>query len=165
MSTAPPLPCDIRAYRSPDDAAATYAVFQAAIRQTASSVYGPGQVEAWAGPAPTDLNDWDRRRGEASTLVAEVDNTVVGFTDLLPDGLVDMLFVHPRSGGRGIARALLTATMYDARSRGFTELRTFASRSAQPTFERLGFTVIADRPDNMVRGVSIPHAEMCRYLS
>jgi putative acetyltransferase len=92
------MTCDIRAYRGPDDATATFDVFQAAICQTASSVYGPGQVEAWAGPARTDLSDWDRLRREASTLVAEVDDTVVGFTDLLLDGLVDMLFVHPRSG-------------------------------------------------------------------
>lgn len=158
------MTCDIRAYRGPDDAAATFDVFQAAIRQTASSVYGPDQVEAWAGPARTDLSDWDRRRREASTLVAEVDDTVVGFTDLLPDGLVDMLFVHPRSGGRGVARALLTAVMRDARARGLTELRTLASRSAQPAFERLGFTVVVQRPDNTVRGVVVPNAEMRRRL-
>ncbi|MGW2162024.1 GNAT family N-acetyltransferase [Nonomuraea sp. NPDC001699] len=158
------MTCDIRAYRGPDDATATFDVFQAAIRQTASLVYGPRQVDAWAGPARTDLSDWDRRRQEASTLVAEVDDTVVGFTDLLPDGLVDMLFVHPRSGGRGVARALLTAIMREARARGLTELRTLASRSAQPAFERLGFTVVAHRPDNTVRGVVVPNVEMRRCL-
>ena len=151
---------EIRAYRSPEDVEATFGVFQAAIRQTASAVYRPDQVDAWAGPTPTDLSDWDVRRRRASTLVAAVDDTVVGFTDLLPDGLVDMLFVHPRAGGRGIARALLTAITLDARTRGITELRTFASRSAQPTFERLGFTLVAHRPDNTLRGVVVPNAEM-----
>ena len=159
------MTCDIRAYRGPEDATVTFDIFQAAIRQTASSVYGPDQVDAWAGPARTDLSDWDRRRREASTLVAEVDDTVAGFTDLLPDGLVDMLFVHPRSAGSGVARALLTATMRDARARGLTQLRTLASRSAQPTFERLGFTVVADRPHNTIRGVVVPNAEMCRLLA
>ncbi|WP_159621072.1 GNAT family N-acetyltransferase [Ruania rhizosphaerae] len=165
MSIAAPTPCDIRAYRGPDDATATFDVFQAAIRQTAASVYAPDQVEAWAGPARTDLTTWDMRRRKAATLVAEVEGVVVGFADLTPDGLVDMVFVHPRAGGRGIARALLTAVMHDARAWGLTELRTFASRSAQPAFERLGFVVVADRPDNMVRGVAVPNAEMRRYLA
>ena len=69
-------------------------------------------MEAGAGPNPpggpprADLSSWDARRRPASTLVAVADDTVVGFTDLLPDGLVDMLFVHPRTGGGRIARAL-----------------------------------------------------------
>jgi putative acetyltransferase len=123
-------------------------------------VYGPDQVDAWAGPARTDLSGWDVRRRRASTLVAELGDTVVGFADLLPDGLVDMLFVHPRAGGRGVARALLTAIKLEARARGITDLRTFASRSAQPAFERLGFALVAHRPDNTVRGVVVPNAEM-----
>jgi putative acetyltransferase len=151
---------EIRPYRSPDDAIATFDLFQAAIRQTAAAVYGPDQIDAWAGPPTTDLNGWDGRRRQASTLVAEVDGTVVGFTDLLADGLVDMLYVDPRAGRRGIARALLTEIKLEARSREISELRTMASRSAQPVFLRLGFTLVADRPDNVVRGVVVPNAEM-----
>ena len=74
------------------------------------------------------------------------------------------MFVHPQAGGRGIARALLTAIKLEARTRGITELRTFASRSAQPTFKRLGFTLVAHRPDNIVRGVVVPNAELCCLL-
>ena len=160
MATVGRLQPEIRPYRSPDDAAATFDLFQAAIRQTAALVYGPDQIDAWAGPSRTDLTGWDCRRREASTLVAEVDGTVVGFTDLLPDGLVDMLFVDPRAGRRGLARALLAGVKLDARARGIPELRTLASRSAQPAFESLGFTLVADRPDNTVRGVVVPNAEM-----
>jgi hypothetical protein len=80
---------EIRRYRSPQDAAATFALFQAAIRETASAVYEPGQVDAWAGPPRADLDGWDSRRREAATLVAASGGIVVGFTDLLADGLVD----------------------------------------------------------------------------
>ena len=160
--TAERLQPEIRPYRSPEDAAATFAVFQAAIRQTAAAVYEPDQIDAWAGPsrARSDLSGWDGRRRDAWTLVAEADGTVVGFTDLLPDGLVDMLYVDPGAGRRGVARALLTEIKIEARSRGISELRTLASRIAQPVFERLGFSVVADRPDNTVRGVVVPNAEM-----
>jgi putative acetyltransferase len=155
---------EIRPYRSPDDAAATYVVARTAIRRTAGAFYEPDQIAAWLGPARLDLTEWDDRRRAASTRVAEVDGIVVGFSDLWPDGLVDMLFVDPRAGGRGVARALLTEITHDARARGIPELRTLASRSARPVFERLGFTVVADRPDNTVRGVVVPNTGMRRLL-
>lgn len=160
MVTTDRLHPGIRRYTSPGDVSTTFEVYQAAIRETAAHFYGPEQVEAWAGPRDSDLSDWDARRRNAFTLIAEVDDSVVGFTDLLPDGLVDMLFVHPRAGGRGVARALLTAIQREARARGIPELRTFASRSAQPVFERLGFTITAERSHNTVRGVVVPNAEM-----
>ena len=43
------------------------------------------------------------------TAVTEDGEGVGGFADLVGDGLVDMLFVHPRAGGQGVARALITA--------------------------------------------------------
>lgn len=154
----------VRPYRSPDDAAATSAAFRSAILVSAATVYTPAQIAAWLGPDDVDLDAWDARRRAAWTVVAEVEGVVVGFSDLLPDGLVDMLFVHPDAGRRGIARALLTAVEADARGRGITELRTFASRRARPVSERLGFVVVADRPDNTARGVVVPNCEMRRRL-
>ncbi|MGN8244399.1 GNAT family N-acetyltransferase [Cellulomonas soli] len=152
-----------RRYRSPGDAAATFEVFQSAIRQTAATVYAPEQIEAWAGPPDVDLTGWDARRRQAFTVVAQDGEGVVGFADLVGDGLVDMLFVHPRVGGQGVARALVAAITDEAWARGLPELRTFASRSARPAFERLGFVVVAERPDNAVRGVVVPNWQMrCR---
>jgi putative acetyltransferase len=160
---SPPL--IIRPYRSPDDAAPTFEAFRSAIRVTASAVYQPHQIDAWAGPPRTDLGGWDDRRRTATTLVAELDGAVVGFSDLLPDGLVDMLYVAPGAGRRGVARALVTEIKLLAQVRGIRELYTHASRSAQPAFQRFGFTVTADRPDNSVRGVVVPNAEMRCLLS
>ncbi|MGY4643578.1 N-acetyltransferase family protein [Cellulomonas sp. URHB0016] len=151
----------LRTYGHPGDAQATFDVFQAAIRQTAAAVYDPQQIEAWAGPPNPDLTGWDHRRRQATTLVAEAGGAVVGFADLCEDGLVDMLFVHPRAGRQGVARLLVEAVKDDARARGMTVLRTFASRSAEPAFERLGFTVVTYRPDNTAPGgVVVPNYEM-----
>ncbi|WP_448630734.1 hypothetical protein [Cellulomonas soli] len=59
-----------------------------------------------------------------------------------------------------MARALVTAITDETRARGLPGLRTFASRSARPAFERLGFVVVAERLDNAVRGVVVPNWEM-----
>lgn len=162
MTTAAPV---LRPYRSPDDASATLATCRRAIGVSAAEVYTPEQVAAWLGPDDVDLAAWDARRRAAWAVVAEVDGALVGFADLLPEGLVDMLFVHPVAGGRGVARALLTAVEAEARARGLTGLRTYASRRARPVFERLGWGVTVDRQDNTVRGVVVPNVEMRRDLT
>lgn len=163
MTVAPGRP-GVRRYRSPEDAAPTLDVFLAAVRRTAAAVYTAEQVAAWIGPDRADVDAWDRRRSRASTSVAELDGVVVGFADLLPDGLVDMLFVHPDAGRRGVASVLLAAVVDEARARGIAGLRTFASRSARPVFERAGFVLVAERPHNSVRGVVVPNAELHRFL-
>lgn len=162
MTTASPL---LRPYRSPDDAVATLDTYRTAVRVTAGQLYEPHQIAAWLGPDEVDVDAWDARRRTAWTVVAEIDGRVVGFSDLLPDGLVDMLFVHPDAGGRGVARALLTAVEDEARARGTTGLRTYASRRARPVFERLGWVVTVDRQDNTARGVVVPNYEMRRDLT
>ena len=155
-----PAPAVVRRYRSPDDAAATAATFRAAVTRTASADYDPEQVAAWAGPADVDLAAWDARRAATHTVVAVTQGRVVGFTDLLDDGLVDMLFVHPDAGGHGMARLLVEEVRQEARRRGLVRLHTHASRTAQPVLAHLGFRVVAERPDNRVRGVVVPNAEM-----
>ncbi|MGK5172858.1 GNAT family N-acetyltransferase [Geodermatophilus sp. CPCC 205761] len=133
----------VRAAR-PADAAVLAAVSRAAIEESAAGHYTPAQLAVWAA-----------RRSEAAharfvetttVLVAEVDGVVAGFASVAPaavDGLVpgevDQLFVAPSAGGRGVARALLTAVEAAARAAGLPALVTHASWRAAPVFERLGY--------------------------
>ena len=162
---SPSWSVEVRGYRSPDDASATFQTFRAAVTRTASADYAPEQIAAWAGPETTHLLAWDARRAAATTLVAETDGRVVGFTDLLEDGLVDMLFVPPDAGGRGVARLLVERIRQEARRRGLERLHTHASRTARPVLEHLGFRVVAERPDNRVRGQVVPNTAMACDLS
>lgn len=151
-------PPALREYRH-SDAAVTAGVFQAAIRTTAALYYDQDQIEAWGG-GQIDVARWDLNRSTAWTVVAELDGAVVGFSDLTADGELDMLFVHPAVGGRGIARHLVTAVLAEARRRGMEVVATHASRAARPAFERFGFVVDAENSRNMVRGVAVPNFDM-----
>ncbi len=126
------------------DAQATLDVFYRAIRVTASRDYDPDQLAAWASP-DIDPTDWATYRKEAETWVAEVDGTVVGFTDIDSTGYIDMMFVDPHAGRTGVATALLDRVTGIARSQGIGELTVNASLTARPFFERRGFTVIAEQ--------------------
>lgn len=148
----------VRAYR-PGDAEATWEAYWRAVRGTAARDYSPDQVAAWA-PDPVDLAAWNERRLGAHTFVATIEGRVVGFADIRDDGLLDMLFVHPDAGGRGVARALVDAVIERARELGLTRLHTHASRTARPAFERFGFVVDRANPDNWIRGQNLPNYEM-----
>lgn len=149
----------LRPYR-PDDAPATLAVFDNAIRVTAAQFYDRTQIDSWAPTSEVDLVAWNARRAKAWTVVAELDDRVVGFSDLAVGGLLDMLFVHPDAGGQGVARALVAAVLDHAREMGLRRVTTHASRAARPAFVRFGFVVDEENLRNMVRGVCVPNYEM-----
>ena len=52
------------------------------------------------------------------------------------------------------------AVLGEARRRGLTRVVTHASRTARPAFERLGFVVDRENPDNTTRGVRVPNFDM-----
>jgi DeoR/GlpR family transcriptional regulator of sugar metabolism/GNAT superfamily N-acetyltransferase len=132
----------LRRYES-SDATATLGVFLRAIQVTAAHDYSPPQIEAWT--AGIELDSWARRRAEAGTWVAVLGGVVVGFTDIDRSGYIDMMFVDPSAGRRGVARALLRHVRSIATADGTEELTVNASRTARPFFEREGFSVRAEQ--------------------
>jgi putative acetyltransferase len=144
------------------DAAATLDVYLRAVRGTASRDYTPEQIAAWA-PDDLDPERWAARRAAASTVVAVEGERVIGFADLLDEGHIDMTFVVPEFGGRGVASALLAAVVDTARSRGLPRLTVRASITARPFFERRGF-VLDEELQVELDGVLLATNAMSREL-
>jgi len=126
----------IRRYEPPD-AGPTLEVFRAAVRVTARADYSEEQTRAWASRG--ERPGWHERRAATETWVAEADDVVVGFADRDDAGFIGMLFVHPTAGGRGVARALIERLVESAQAAALSTLRTHASLTARPAFERLEF--------------------------
>jgi putative acetyltransferase len=134
-------PIIIRPYE-PADLDAVIAIFQRAVRETAAKDYNEAQIQAWS---QTDRSRWEMRRMSRPTWVALVQDTPAGFTDLEPDGHLDMLFVHPAWNGKGVASALLQVVEDTARQQNLQRIFTEASITARPFFERRGFQVITEQ--------------------
>jgi len=62
---------------------------------------------------------------------AVVDELPVGFTDLEPDGHLDMMFVHPAHQGAGVATALFNTVEAAARAQNLSRIFTEASITAR----------------------------------
>ena len=134
----------IRAY-GPGDLAAIARLFHQTVHGVGARYYEREQLDAWA-PGDLDPAAWEPRLARNFARVAEEDGAVVGFAELSPEGLVDMLYVHKDHQGRGVASALLAELESRARAAGHARLTTNASRVAKPFFQRRGFAVLDDGP-------------------
>jgi len=150
----------IRPYTT-EDCDATIEIFLRAIREVASRDYNPAQVNAWA--QVKDREAWAGRRASRPTWIAQNVDVVIGFSDLEPDGHLDMLFVHPDHQGRGAASLLLEKVEAEAREQGLKRIFTEASLTARPFFERRGFTVLA-RQTVEKRGQLLDNFRMAKAL-
>jgi putative acetyltransferase len=98
-----------------------------------------------------------------SSIVAPIGGELAGFSDVSPDGYLDMMIVSPRHQRRGVARQLLAHVEAYARSEGTPTLSADASITARPFFERHGFTVEAEqRP--VKAGVELTNYKMRKDL-
>lgn len=155
----PRFPVTIHVY-TPSDLDAVIDIFVAAVREAASKDYSPAQVEAWA---QVNRDGWNRARNSRPTWIARSGSTVVGFTDLEPDGHLDMMFVHPAHQGKGVAHALFDTVETAARDQGLKVIFTEASITARPFFESCGFTVLASQLVEK-RGQQLRNYRMAKVL-
>jgi putative acetyltransferase len=155
------MPILLRRYEQ-SDAAATLDVFFRAVRVTAASYYSSEQIAVWA-PEGVDLREWASRQNTRNAVVAEIDGELAGFSDVDEQGYIDMMYVAPEHGRKGVATALLGWVKTEAARLGAERLTTHASEAARAFFEQQGFTV--DAPRSLLRGgVVITNYAMSMHL-
>ena len=144
------------------DAAALTNLFRSSVREIASRDYTAAQIRAWA-PDEIDAVQFGRRCEAKSTWVAELEGRIAGFSDLEPDGHIDMLYVHPNFLRLGVARALLDHIEEAARINALRRLYTEASLTARPVFEVMGFRMVVPQTVT-IRGESMTNYRMEKRL-
>ena len=106
--------------------------------------YTEAQLDAWA-PPTLDQEYWENILKEHYSIVAELDNQIVGFSDMDDTGYLDHLFVHKDYQGRGIATALLNKLEAYARIIGMDYIITHVSITAKPFFLAKDFEVVKEQ--------------------
>lgn len=102
-----------------------------AVQRTGPAHYTPQQVRAWA--AAIDAASIAEAMQGGQAFVAEAGGGTAGFLVLRGDH-IELLYVHPDHGRRGIAVALVRRAQYGRR-----RLTTEASSLSAPVFARCGF--------------------------
>lgn len=127
----------IRAYQSADCKELT-GLFYHTVHTINARDYTKEQLDVWA-TGQVDLERWDQSLRAHFSLVAVEGETIVGFGDLdAAEGYLDRLFVHADYQGKGIAAAL--CSQLESASHG--TIRTHASITAKPFFEKRGYRVV-----------------------
>ena len=149
----------IRRFRA-EDAMAVAMLYGRAVRIGAAGAYPRVALEAWAAPR-LSLRFFRNRMLPTWTFVAVTDGgvaararfrgagqggshgaggeLVLGFTEIMQDGHVRMLFTDPAATRRGLAGRLLRHALAHARTHGITRFDTDASRLSRPVFASAGF--------------------------
>ncbi len=151
----------IRLYRE-SDAERVLCIFRDVIRVRGPEQYDARQTAAWAAAAD-DPPSFRKRLALGFTVVAEQNGHTVGFAQLFPSDVVEMMYCDPGHSQGGIGGRLLAALEDRARSCGQIVLDTKASLLARPFFEKHGYQALG-REVVTRGGVEIPRIPMRKLL-
>jgi putative acetyltransferase len=144
----------------PSDCTQIAQLFYDTVHSVNAADYTREQLDAWA-DGHVDLEAWDNSFREHFTLVACDGKEIVGFADMDENGYLDRLYVHRDYQRKGVASSLLRKLSQKVKT---DEITTYASITARPFFEKMGYRVVRQ---NIVerKGVSLINYFMVKKLS
>ncbi len=102
--------------------------------------YSQEEVDDWSS-WKADIDKWLVKMSEQHFAIAEINNQIVGFCSLAPDGYLDFMFVHKDFQRQGIASALLSEIENKAIEQKNDLIYSDVSITAKGFFESKGFVV------------------------
>ena len=130
----------LRRYES-KDCETLIKLFQDTVHTVNGKDYTEEQLNVWA-TGREDLIKWDRSFRDAVTVIAEEDGTIVGFGDMDRQGYLDHLYVHRNHLRKGIGAKIVEELEKEVGFHNIAAFTTFASITARPFFEKLGYKVM-----------------------
>ena len=122
----------------PADVAVLANIYRDSIDELAAEDYSDVQRRAWAATAD-DEEEFAAGLARKLTLVATIEGEPVAFAALEDKDFIAMLYVHPSAARQGVATVLVDALEKLAAARGAKDVRTDASDTAQPLFNKRGY--------------------------
>lgn len=127
----------------PEDCATLAELFYNTVHTVNAADYSKDQLDVWA-TGKIDLDKWNISFLNHTTLIAEVDDQIVGFADMDNSGYLDRLYVHKDYQRKGIATELVNALEVAMKKENVISFETYASITSKPFFEKLGYGVKAE---------------------
>lgn len=113
-------------------------LFRETVHRVCCADYSVEQLKAWA-PDFIDESAWESRFLKSYTLVAEENDSVLGFANLEEDGNIDMFYVSAGSQGKGVGKVLLRHLENHAKGLKLDKLTSDVSLTARKFFQHAGF--------------------------
>ncbi len=103
--------------------------------------YSEKQIKVWASGAD-DIEEWEKRITKLYFIVAEINNTIVGFAYLKNGNYFDGLSVHKDFQRQGIGSKLLRIIESQVMMNDFEVIKSDVSKTALPFFDNKYYEVI-----------------------
>jgi Acetyltransferases len=130
----------IRSYQE-TDFKEVYQLFCNTVRKINIKDYSKEQINNWALKNP-DENKWQNTLLNNYSIVAIIDQQIVGFSDVDNNGYLDHLYIHHLYLRQGIASSLLNEIKRYVIDLGINLIDSEASITALPFFKQQGFNII-----------------------
>lgn len=137
-------------------------LFRSTILSVNLKDYISKQVGCWAARGE-DPNVWEERINEQYFILAEENNTILGFAALKLSGYLNFMFVHKDYQGKGVASFLLKRIEEYARLKDISEITADVSITAQPFFSKKGYIILEQQ--TVCIGISMTNYKMSKVLS
>lgn len=137
-------------------------LFRDTVREVNSKDYSDKQIQTWSAGA-NDTEKWEERVNRFYFLVAETNDTIVGFAYLKNGNYFDGLFVHKDYQRQGIASKLLRIIESKVMMDGFAEIKSDVSITALPFFEDHYYDVIK-KQKKVLKGMSFENYIVSKTL-
>ncbi|MEQ9437974.1 MAG: GNAT family N-acetyltransferase [Cyclobacteriaceae bacterium] len=144
------------------DLSAMHKLFVDTIRSTCQPDYHPDQIDVWT-LSVENKDRWQEALTHQYFLVAEIQDTMVGFASLEQGDYLDFMYVHHDYLRKGIADRLYQALEQEATGLGKTSITSNVSKTARPFFEKKGFHVVKENK-HLIRGIEITNYRMIKEL-
>lgn len=123
--------------------------------------YTNEQLNAWT--SNLDYVKWNHSFLTSNTLIAKLNNEIVGFANMDDKGYLDKLFVHKNYQKLGIASTLVKELELNALKKGVYKFETYASITAKDFFIKQGYKVIKE--NQVVRkGIRLINYKMIKEI-
>ena len=145
------------------DSTPLLSLYRRSIASVDDGFYSPEQRRAWTQWA-ADATSADAQLRQGLTVMALANGSTVGFAQLCPAHLVNMLYVDDSWQRLGIGRNLVTQLETVARQSGIATLTTRASDVSLPLFRCLGFEPVRREQIRAGDGVTLMRTLMHKPL-
>ncbi|MEQ8517980.1 MAG: GNAT family N-acetyltransferase [Cytophagales bacterium] len=128
-------------------------LFIETIESSCKNDYTPEQIKAWTSTAE-NIDRWNSMVEKQFSLIAQLNNKILGFASLQNDNYVDFLYVHKDFLRNGIANVLYDNLKKESTEKGCQKMSSDVSKTARPFFESKGFKVVRENK-KLIKGVEI----------
>ncbi len=132
------------------------------IKSTCKTDYSQEQIDAWIYSAKKEEH-WNNFINHQFSLVAEINNEIVGFGSLENGNHIYFMYVHKDYLGLGVASSIYKQLEKESRKLGYSQISADVSKTAVPFFASKGFEMVKEN-QNIINEVTIINYRMVNHL-